>query len=307
MSSEVGRKETRWDVAGVGRACYDYAVLVETYPESDTKHVALDRFEGPGSPVPNALAQLAVWRRRTILSAVVGDDSQGREVITANKNLGINCDPIIIRPQERTPRAFLWVEQKTGKRTVVLDRNIASLSPDDVPYNELKSCAFLLIDGWEAEANLEAARTVGEHGGKVMMDAGAVRPRMEEQLRATDILIGPVSFSRGLFGKMDLFQAVRRLRDYGSELVIITNGAAGCVAGWEDQVQWLPAFKIDALDTTGAGDLFHAGVLHGLLEGWEVERCVRWASATAALGSTRLGGRGRLPSVEEVEGFLEGQ
>ncbi len=295
----------RLDVVGVGRACFDYAVLLATYPDNNTKHEAIATFEGPGSPVPNALAQLSLWGHKTCLSAVVGNDPQGKQIVSENKKLGVDCDHMIERPEHRTPRAFLWIEQKTGKRTVVLDRTIAPLSPDELPCNELKSCAFLLMDGWEADANLEAARIVREHGGKVMFDAGAVRPRMEEQLQAVDYLIGPVTYSREMFGKMDLFQVVRRLRDYGPELVIITNGSAGCVAAWGDQVQWLPSFKVDPVDTTGAGDLFHAGVLHGIIEGWDVPTCVRWASATAALGIGALGGRGKLPVKEEIEEFLK--
>ena len=96
------------------------------------------------------------------------------------------------------------------------------------------------------------------------------------------------------------------MRDYGAELAIITNGPGGCVAAWENNVNWFPAYKpAKTVDSTGAGDLFHAGLLHGILKNWDVADCVSWAAATAALSLGGFGGRGFLPDVLEVEQFLK--
>ncbi len=294
----------RWDVIGVGRAVYDRAVLLPKYPEADEKTEAVDRFEGAGSPVPNALAQLAVWGRRTKLVAHIGDDAEGERVVEDNASLGVDVADVRRLPGRRTPRAYLWVEQGSGRRTVVLDRDIAPLSPADLPLAELERCRALLIDGWEADAALAAARAVRAAGGLVVLDAGNIRPRTDEQLAVADVIAVPVAFARTYYGSRDLFDVARDLRGRGAEFAVVTNGAGGCVAAWGDEVLWMPAYPAEVVDTTGAGDIFHAGLLHGLLNGWPHEATVRWASAAASLAVRALGGRGKLAGAEEVADLL---
>jgi sugar/nucleoside kinase (ribokinase family) len=89
--------------------------------------------------------------------------------------------------------------------------------------------------------------------------------------------------------------------------VVITLGAEGCLCLWSDQVIHVPGFQVGVVDTTGAGDAFHGAFLYGLLQGWELERTAIFANAVAAINCTRLSGRAGLPSLAEVEAFLERQ
>lgn len=291
-------------IAGVGRAVMDYSLLVKSYPSVDEKTVALDRFYGSGSPVPNALCALASWGQQCAFTGVVGDDPEGSRFQQDISAYGVDAEYLHVRKQEATPRAFIWVEKSSGRRTIVLDRDIAPLSSGELPLSLLQSSHFLLIDGVEADAAIEAAKVVRSMGGQVMLDAGNVRDRMEEQITLADWLIVPITFIRAWFGGVDLFQAARDLRELGPKAVVITNGAAGCVAAWSEDVRWFQAYPVKSVDTTGAGDLFHAGFLHGVSQGWQVPDCVRWASAAGALATTALGGRGCLPSKDEVERLL---
>lgn len=293
------------DVIGVGRAVMDYSLLVEKYPNVDEKTVALDRFYGSGSPVPNALCQLAAWGVSTSLVAVVGNDRDGDFFRDQIESAGVEVEQLFTRQQEATPRAFIWVEKKSGRRTVVLDRDIAPLSPDELPSQSISSARFLLIDGVEADAAIASAQMIREAGGQVMLDAGSVRGRMEEQVALADWLIVPVGFIREWYGSVDLFQAAKDLCDLGPKAVVVTNGAAGSVAAWDGRVEWFQAHRVEAIDTTGAGDVFHAGFLYGLIQHWNVSDCIRWASAAAALATTALGGRGCLPDKQQVEHLLE--
>ena len=292
------------DVVGVGRAVMDYCLLVESYPSVDEKTVALDRFYGSGSPVPNALCALAGWGHETSFVGAVGGDHEGRLFEEDIQSYGVGSEHLVIREQEATPRAFLWVEKTNGRRTIVLDRDIAPLSSGELPLPLLQTSRFLLIDGVEADTAIDAAKVVRAAGGQVMLDAGNVRDRMEEQITLTDWLIVPITFIRAWFGGVDLFQAARDLRELGPKAVVITNGAAGCVAAWDEGVQWFQSYPVKTVDTTGAGDLFHAGFIYGLSQGWGMHDCIRWASAAGALATTALGGRGCLPSKDQVERLL---
>jgi len=293
------------DVIGVGRAVMDYAVLVTKHPVVDQKTEALDRFYGSGSPIPNALCQLAGWGWSTSLVAVVGDDRDGEEFLSCITSCCVNVDHVTRREGQPTPRAFLWVEKGSGRRTVVLDRALAPLSPRDLPSKELDHCRFLLADGYEADANLEAMERVRKAGGEVMIDAGSIRDKMDEQLAICDWIIVPLAFAKAYYGNTDLFEVARDLKSRGAKAAVVTNGAAGCVAAWGDNTEWFRSYPMETVvDTTGAGDLYHAGFLHGLLKGWAIPSCIRWASATGALATTAFGGRGKMPSCDEVEELL---
>ncbi|MBZ0264485.1 hypothetical protein K8I28_07435 [bacterium] len=291
-------------ILGVGRAVYDLVVVVPKYPEVDSKGNAIDRFRGTGSPVPNALSQLSLWGHDTSLVATIGNDYYGKLIKIELESTQVRSEHLKILADSETPTAHIWVEEKTGKRTIVLDRTIASLSPQDLPSDEIEQCDALLIDGWETEAAIEVAHEVRRNGGRVMLDAGAVRDRMETLLGLTDWIVVPVAFAKEFLKGQDLFEAVNNLRNFGSDLAIITNGAGGCVASWDDSTTWFPAFKTDTVDTTGAGDVFHAGIMHGMLNTWKMEQVIQFASAAAAIATTKLGGRGKLPIVQEIAKFL---
>ncbi|MCB2198064.1 sugar kinase [bacterium] len=254
--------------------------------------------------MPNALCALASWGHSCSFVGVVGDDVEGSRFRQDISTYGVDPEFLLVREQEATPRAFLWVEKTSGRRTIVLDRDIAPLSSSELPLPLLQSSRFLLIDGVEADATIQAAKAIRAMGGQVMLDAGNVRDRMEEQIALTDWLVVPIAFIRNWFGGVDLFQAARDLRELGPRGVVITNGAAGSVAAWGQEVQWFQAYSVKSVDTTGAGDLFHAGFLHGVSQGWDVPDCIRWASAAGGLATIALGGRGHLPTKDEVERLL---
>ncbi|MBI1928057.1 hypothetical protein HYR99_27915 [Candidatus Poribacteria bacterium] len=97
---------------------------------------------------------------------------------------------------------------------------------------------------------------------------------------------------------------VQRLCDLGARIAVVTLGERGCVAKWERGLFAFPAFPVNVVDTTGAGDAFHGGFIYGLLHDWSVAETVRFASAVAALNCCALGGRSGLPTLGMIERFL---
>jgi len=293
-------------ISGLGRSVVDYCVLVEKYPENDQKTEAIDRFYGSGSPVPNALSQLAKWGHHVSLISKVGNDRDGRFFLDELKSSEVEINHVITSQQEVTPRAHIWVERGSGKRTIVLDRTIAPLSINELPYDELRASNFLLLDGYEADASIGAAKIVKDSGGKIILDAGSRRDRLDEQLKLADWIIVPLAFAKQVYGSTDLFEVVRDLKKMDSIGAIVTNGAAGCVACWDEfpNAQWFPAIPVEAVDTTGAGDMFHAGFIYGLANNLSVEQSIQWAAAAGALATTKLGGRGFLSTIDDVKNIL---
>jgi sulfofructose kinase len=142
----------------------------------------------------------------------------------------------------------------------------------------------------------------------VMLDAGKTREWMPGLARLCDFVVASEEFSTDMLGWRDDPTAFQReVRKQGYRTLTITLGSRGSVTFAGDDVISCPAFPVDIVDTTGAGDAFHAGYLYGLLQKWPLENTVRFASAVAALNCRKVGARRGLPTLAEVQRFLEEQ
>ena len=110
-----------------------------------------------------------------------------------------------------------------------------------------------------------------------------------------------------LTGERDPERALRKLRKNHRGLLCVTLGTAGSMALDGDRVILVPAFSVHAVDTTGAGDVFRAGFVYGLLAGWATLDVLKFANAAAAVSCTRLGAMGSAPTLADVEQMLAGE
>jgi ribokinase len=155
------------------------------------------------------------------------------------------------------------------------------------------------------EASIEAARQAKARGMTVVMDAGTMRAGSQRLVALVDVLIASERFATPLVGAdAQPETALEALHELGPQLVIITLGPEGSIGSDRRNTIRQRAFPVDALDTTGAGDVYHGGYLYGMLQGWEVRRCMRFASAVAALKCCHIGGRKGIPDLHTVESFL---
>jgi ribokinase len=147
-----------------------------------------------------------------------------------------------------------------------------------------------------------------EEGKTVVLDAAATNQPVPAPLRAlvaeTDVLICGSGFGPMLTGHEDLRQAGRAILDIGPRIVVQTEGVDGSYTVSADEEFHIPAFEVDVVDTTGAGDVFHGAYLVGLVKGWDLRRMATFSSAVSAIHCTVLGNRKGVPSMEEVETFL---
>ncbi len=141
-------------------------------------------------------------------------------------------------------------------------------------------------------------------GKKVSLDAaktsGEISAGMRELVSLCNVVVCGAGFSQGLTGIANVYQAGQAVLDLGPEIFVETLGECGSITVTRDCRFHLPACRVDALDTTGAGDVFHGAYLYGLLRGWDLIRVTQFATTTAGLKCTRLGGRRGIPPYDEV-------
>jgi ribokinase len=155
------------------------------------------------------------------------------------------------------------------------------------------------------EASIEAAGQAKDMGMRVVLDGGTLREGSRELASLVDVLIASEKFVRPLVGDhTPPERALDTLREWGPRQIVITMGCRGSI-GWDgDAVFFQDAFPIEAVDTTGAGDVYHGGYIYGLLHGFPMPDCMRFASATAALKCREIGARKGIPRLEEIHAFL---
>lgn len=295
-------------VAGLGQCSLDYLCLVDSYPEVDTKKEALAWHEQGGGPVATALVALSRLGVKCCFHGVAGDDEAGGKIRQELKDAGVDIKGLVQRKGSASQMAFIAVEKSTAKRTIFWIRPSGeALQPDELSRDFLKGSCFLLIDGLMMAASFAAVKKANEMNIPVMLDAGSARQGMLELARRCDYVVASEGFAEGLGWKLMPEALMNECKELGIKTLTITRGEQGSITVSGDRIIRMPAFKVDAVDTTGAGDVFHAGYIYGLLQGWDLERTVRFASAVAAIKCKSMGGRAGIPRLNEVAQFLQEQ
>jgi ribokinase len=244
---------------------------------------------------------LSRWGIAARFAGVVGGDPFGRIILKGLQEERIDTSAVRVREGGRSQFAFICVEPKTGHRTIFWGRPEASpLQAAEVPEGFLRDAGALHLDGLFLEASLHSARSAKRCGIPVVLDAGSLKPGMLELIRYTDHLIAAEEFIRRYEPEAPLARRLCKLREMGPEVVTVTLGDRGSVSLWEDAPAWLGALRVKAVDTTGAGDVFHGAYIYGLLKGWSPPERIRWATVAAGLSCRFLGGRSGIPSLREV-------
>jgi sugar/nucleoside kinase (ribokinase family) len=286
-------------------------MVVERFPAGEAVQRASAAAEAGGGPVATAMVGLARLGARAAMVDALGEDRRGDQILEDFRREGVSTHAIKVRKGHSSSVAAILVRREDGARSIVYRPGSAPpLTEEELPEGIIRSAGFLHLNGRHWEACLAAARLAQEAGVRVSFDGGAhrYRPELRALIPMVDVCIVARSFARRYTGEGEPMTAGRRLLEEGPDLVVITGGAGG---SWVVPSHGAPfhqaAHEIETVvDTTGGGDAFHAGFLYGLLRGWELERVAAFASAVGAMNCRALGGREALPTLAEVEAFLEG-
>ncbi|MEX2540844.1 MAG: PfkB family carbohydrate kinase [Trueperaceae bacterium] len=293
---------------GLGMATVDFLTLVPRLPGPD-EVFPLQRLDMQGGgPVATALAAAARLGTGAAFAGAVGDDHWGDAIVDDFGRFGVNVDEVVRRRGGVSPHSVILVDAASGKRSILYSNgDVRGLEPAELPERLIGRAAVLHLDGFDIDAALEAARIARAAGVPVSLDGGAGEPwpGLLDLLPLVDLLVVAAQFAESVTGEKRPESALTALRRWGARQVVITDGARGAwFLGGEGDTGHVPAFDVEVVDTTGAGDTFHGAYLHAFLAGESIAGCVLFASAAAALKCTRLGGRAGLPTSDQVEAFL---
>ena len=293
-------------ILGLGTVVVDHQAFLKALPEPDTKgEILSDRFQ-VGGPVPTALALLSRFGVTTSFIGKWGTDDWGDMIEEDLGKSNVSIGHALVHPQFRTGFAHVWVERETGRRSIAAYRGSHEISTQDLDGLDWARFGAIYLDGWSTDAAIAAAERMRKAGGKVFMDLGSPKPRIEDLIGCVDHINCPKRLLERLFPGEVLELSASRFLDYGAASVSVTDGAQGSWLVTREGTIHQPAFAVEAIDTNGAGDVFSGAIVYGLVQEWAHEVCLRFAAAAAALKCHGVGNRAALPTRGQVDSFLDG-
>jgi sugar/nucleoside kinase (ribokinase family) len=308
------------EVVGIGSCAVDYVAQVPRLLGPDEK-INADRLEvHPGGVTANNLTQVARLGVSAGWLGLLGDDDNGRFIQDAFRRDGMDCSGISIVPGARSSMTWIPIDA-SGERSIYMFPNVTG-ALTTAQVSSLFAPLIRAARHFHSEASqlplapIDAAMRVAREGGvRVLFDLDVApsffaqmglgaEPELIAALKSVDVLKPCKAAARELTGESDFEAMARRLLALGPTLVALTMGGEGSILATGDEMIVVPAFTVDVVDTTGAGDAFMGGLSYGLLRGWSLQRIGRFANACAALCCTKLGARA-CPTREAVEAFLE--
>lgn len=293
-------------IVGLGHVNRDLVAVVP-HLQPGEKVAATAYFEQVGGPVPVALATMARLGlpEPPLFLGVIGDDPEGRQIAAELTEAGVDTSGFHYATGVATSRSLVLIDSRDGSRTLANYAEILpplSLTPS---HRDLLSLARLLhLDGRDLPASLEAARIVRAAGGIVSLDLGTMRPGREELVALCDIVIASKKGAAGAFPEIadNPAEQTARFLQMGARIAGVTVGEHGVYFQEKDgPPRHIPAFPTpEAVDTCGAGDIFHGAFLWAISAGYDTSEVIRFAAAAAALRVRRYGNREGMPTRENV-------
>ncbi|MEM4636261.1 MAG: ribokinase [Nitrososphaerota archaeon] len=296
----------------VGSVHVDFYIKVDRFPLVGETLLGRGFQISPGGKGANQAVGCSKLGEETYIVGRIGKDFS--EYLLANfRNVGVKTDFLKIDLEHNTGVAFIILNTSTGENMIIIDPGadywITRKDVDDALKAIVESDIILLQLEIPLEINMYVSEIAFLKGKTVILNPAPASKLPEEIFKYVKIITPNRVEASQLTGVevRDLNTAVKagkKLIEKGVGYSVITLGSQGAVLVTSDKYIYYPSFKVDVVDTTGAGDAFNAGLAVALSQGHTIEEAVKWANACAALKITKIGAQSGLPYKYELEEFL---
>ena len=287
----------------LGHAAYDITIPLDEFPKENTKNRVNMRVECGGGPASNAAYLLGKWGVEVYFAGVVGDDEYGQTIKRELESVNVNTDYLEINPEFITTSSFIIANKSNGSRTILTYR------PKEMKMSGLNlnfTPDVILIDGQEYEISKQVLRAYPN--AISIIDAGRATPEIVELSKMVNYLVCSKRFAEEVTGikidydnKETIVNLYNKLKEMFKNTIVVTLEKKGCLYEKNGAIKIMPSIKVKAIDSTGAGDIFHGAFTYGIVKKMEFEQILKLANIAGALSVTRIGGRNSVFSLEEIK------
>ena len=292
------------DLVGVGLNATDTVIPLPAYPARGSKVEYRHATILPGGQVASTIVACQRWGLSTRYVGKLGDDAAATLHREAFAHAGVETRLITVSGGA-SPQSLILVDEG-GERTVFCRRDDRLiLQPQELNREWIVNARALHLDGHDTAAATLAATWARESGIPVIADLDELYPGVEDLLHLIDYAVVSRDFPCRLMSESNLESALRNMhRRYGCTLAAATLGEDGVLAFDGTHLHRAAAFNVPVVDTTGAGDIFHAGFIYALLQGWPLQHQLDFACAAAALNCTAVGARGGIKPIDTIDALI---
>lgn len=291
------------NVLCVGHASWDITVPIDKYPEENNKFRFNEKYSCGGGPASNAAYLLGKWGIDTSIAATVGSDDYGTNIKKEFQEVNVNTEYLETNYDKETSLSFVLVNKSNGSRTVF---NVSKEHPALKKIDYTLNTDIILTDGHDYAATQSA---ISKHQNAItVIDAGRATPEVLELCKYIKYIVCSKTFAEAVTGLRFDFENSNTLVSIYSKLqsrypnsnIIITLEDKGCLYQLNNQIKIMPGLKVTAVDTTGAGDIFHGAFVYGLASNFDLEKALTISNIAAGLSVLKYGGRLSVPTLSEV-------
>lgn len=288
----------------IGHATYDITLPMDYYPVENTKiRVSHEKIECGGGSASNSAFLLRKWGMDTYFAGTVGDDYEGSKVLKEFERIGVNTDYLEISKGKNTTTSYIIANISNGTRTVLTNKD------DELKFDKIKKITMkpdvVLVDGNDLEISREVLLTNQE--AITIIDAGTYKESVIELGKLVKYFVCSNNFAKEYtkidfdYHNLDTLKRVHDLlaKDFKGQIVI-TLEKEGCFTKIADKYLKIPSIKVKAIDSTGAGDIFHGAFTYFIANGFNLELALKLSNIAGALSVTKIGSRYSVPELEEV-------
>jgi len=294
-------------VLGIGECTLDHFGLVERFLDPGMK-VEMSKFSVQGGgAAATATVVVARWGIETGFVGKVGGDPRGAQIEATLAEEGIDTSGLIREADAVSQFRFTTLEWQSGERKMQFTRGtVPPLEASEVDREAIRRADLLLVDGLQPEVQLRAVRVAREMEIPTVLDASDMDPSRTELVERSDYLITSERFASRFTGVGQLDSMCGSLLSLGPRVVAVTLGDEGVVAAEQrrEGLVRVDSHEVEVTDTTASGDIFAGAFAYGVLQGWSLGKTTRVANAAAGLSVAGIGGRGSIPTLEEVRSRL---
>ena len=306
------------DVASTGTLAVDYFGFVPVLVPPGGKTMARRYEYHPGGVAGNVITQLGRLGSSAGWFGKIGDDDTGKILLEEFHKYSLDISHVEVVKDKNSMFCWILVDEQ-GERSITMFPNVLNeLTAEDVRIKHgdfIRSAKILMVEAcvMPLAPMIEAMKIANEAGVKVVFDMDVTlkdilitdmgsEADLREAIMRSDVFIPCKAAAAELLGTTDIKGSISRLQVKKSQIIAVTLGDKGCMIYADDRVREIPGFKVNVVDTTGAGDAFHGGFVYGLLNNFSIEKTGEFSNACGAYCCTGVGARhsGALDQINEI-------